>query len=189
MSIQSKKHFNHKFLSSNADLFETIQNRIVAGNYGATVIVPHVCNNIDLFGAGFAAQVSHHYPSVKQDYHLLGKNFLKNNLGYSQILKVYEEPKFKHKLYFVNMIAQNGIKSNSNPRPINYAGLTKSMVSVAHFITLNTGWLKKTENVEIHCPKFGSGLAGGNWSFISDLIDDIWGQFHVVVYNYVINNK
>jgi hypothetical protein len=57
------------------------------------------------------------------------------------------------------------------------------MVSLAYYIDHNTGFLNKTEKVEIHCPKFGSGLAGGNWAFIEDLIEDIWGKYSVTVYN------
>jgi hypothetical protein len=169
---------------TNHDLFETIKKRVTAGNSGCTVIVPHVCNNIDLFGAGFAAQVADRYPNVKDNYHMLGKNFLKANLGYSQILNVYEDPKFKHKLIFVNMIAQNGIKSIKNPRPLNYFALAKSMSQVSSFINSNTDFKNKQESIEIHAPKFGSGLSGGNWNFISDLIEDIWGKFFVTVYNY-----
>jgi len=172
------------YITYNSDLFEQIKNRINAGNGGATVFVPHVCNNIDLFGAGFAAQVAQYYPSVKQDYHLLGKNFLRNNLGHSQILKVFEDQKFKHKLYFVNMIAQNGIRGKDNPRPLNYLALVKSMNSLSQFIHMNTGFLYKNEKIEIHAPKFGSGLAGGNWNFISDLIEDIWKPYNVFIYNY-----
>lgn len=164
------------------DIFANIANRIRAENKGATVIVPHVCNNIDLFGAGFAAQVANNYPEVKANYHMLGKSFLKNNLGHAQIIKVYEEPKYRHKLYFVNMIAQNGIKGPNNIRPLNYAALTKSMVQVSSFIRTNTGFLNKSEQIEIHAPKFGSGLAGGNWHFISDLIEDIWGQYNIFIY-------
>ena len=40
------------------------------------------------------------------------------------------------------------------------------------------------KKVEINSPKFGSGLAGGNWYFINDLIEDIWGDFNVYIYNY-----
>jgi len=172
------------YISSNHNLFDVIRDRVTCGNNGCTVFVPHVCNNIDLFGAGFAAQIAEKYPTVKQDYHLLGKHFLKNNLGYSQILKVYEDNKFRHKLFFVNMIAQNGIKSQNNMRPLNYLALVKSMNSLSQYIATKTGYVNKTEKIEIHCPKFGSGLAGGNWPFVSDLINDIWGQFNVIVYNY-----
>jgi hypothetical protein len=169
---------------SNHDLFSSVKERINAGNTGATIIVPHVCNNIDLFGAGFASDVATNYPIVKENYHLLGKNFLKANLGYSQFVQVSENKTYKHKLYIVNMIAQNGIKSHNNTRPLNYFALAKSMSKISQHITMNTGFLNKTEKVEIHCPKFGSGLAGGDWDFITDLIEDIWGKFFVTVYNY-----
>lgn len=172
-----------KYTNLNGNIFSIIENRISSGNDGATVFVPHVCNNIDLFGAGFAAQVGDFYPSVKANYHMLGKTFLSKNMGYSQILKVKEDTKYKHKLYFVNMIAQNGTRSALNNRPLNYYGLVKSMLSLAQYIDQNTGFMNKTEKVEIHCPKFGSGLAGGNWLFISDLIEDIWNKYPVFVYS------
>jgi hypothetical protein len=174
----------HKYIITNRDIFECIENRIRAGHAGATVIVPHVCNNLDLFGAGFAASVADVYPSVKANYHMLGKTFLKSNLGHSQILKVKEDKKYRHGLYFVNMIAQNGIRSHNNPRPLNYAALVKSMIQISQFINNQTGFSNKTENVEIHAPKFGSGLAGGNWNFISDIIEDVWSKYNVYIYNH-----
>lgn len=183
MSILINKN-KSSFVYSNNNLFEIAMNRVTATHNGATVIVPHVCNNIDTFGAGFAAQVAKYFPIVKENYHLLGKNFLKNNLGHSQFIDVYENKQYKHKLIFVNMISQNGIRSNTNPRPLNYAALCKAMVSVSSYIRMNTEWLQKNQYVEIHAPKFGSGLAGGNWNFISDIIDDVWSKFFVTIYNY-----
>lgn len=182
--MTTKSSLNPKYLLTNQDIFESIEKRISAGYAGATVIVPHVCNNLDLFGAGFASAIANEYPVVKANYHVLGKTFLRNNLGHSQIVKVKEDKKYKHGLYVVNMIAQNGLKSNSNPRPINYAALAKSMIQVSSFIQNNTGFNTKTEQIEIHTPKFGSGLAGGNWNFISDLIEDIWGRYTVFVYQH-----
>ena len=172
---------NHSMFSS-ANIFEMSKNRVSSETNGATVFIPHVCNNIDLFGAGFAADIADKFPSVKADYHMLGKNFLKNNFGYAQIIKVMEETRHKQKLYIVNMIAQNGVQSNNNPRPLNYFALAKSMGLLSSFILSNTGYLNKSENIEIHCPKFGSGLAGGNWNFISELIEDVWGRYNVTVH-------
>jgi hypothetical protein len=174
----------HKYIISNKNIFDTAESRINAEHNGATVLIPHVCNNIDLFGAGFAAAIADRYPESKANYHMLGKNFLRQNLGHAQIIKIKEDPKYKHSLYIVNMIAQNGIRNPSNPRPLNYAALTKSMVQLSHFIHMNTEFSKQTDKIEIHAPKFGSGLAGGNWNFISDLIDDIWSKFFVTIYNY-----
>jgi len=82
------------------------------------------------------------------------------------------------------MIAQNGIRSENIPRPLNYLSLVKAMNSLSQYIHFNTGFANKTENIEIHAPKFGSGLAGGNWNFIANLIEDIWKPYNVYVYNY-----
>jgi hypothetical protein len=182
--MQSYVKTKHNFITTNKNIFDISKQRVNGDSAGCSIFVPHVCNNIDLFGAGFAAQVADKYPMVKANYHMLGKSFLQKNMGYSQIVEVYEEPVYKHKLFFVNMIAQNGIKNGSNLRPINYLGLVKAMNSLSMFISNYTKDSNRSEKVEIHCPKFGSGLAGGDWNFISYLIDDIWSKIPVIVYNY-----
>lgn len=161
------------------DLFDNIEQIVRAGNNGSSVIVPHVCNNIDLFGAGFAAETARHYPIVKENYHLLGKSFLQNNLGYVQFVEVLSDKKYEHKLVFANMIAQRGIiNKTSNPRPLNYLALVKSMVGVSQYISKNFDG-----DVQIHAPKFGCGLAGGNWKFVEELVNDIWVQQSVFIYD------
>lgn len=180
----SDKNHSHIFSTSNSNIFDTVKEIVNSDHNGSTVFIPHVCNNVDAYGAGFAWHVSQHFPKAKADYHMLGKKFLKDNFGYAQIIKVYEQPKYRHGLYIVNMIAQNGIISHNNQRPLNYLALTKAMNNLSQFIISNTGFVNGTEKIQIHCPKFGSGLAGGNWHFISDLIDDIWNRYNVIVYNY-----
>jgi hypothetical protein len=77
------------------------------------------------------------------------------------------------------MIAQNGLFSHDNPRPLNYAYLVKSMLQIKKYMTTNYG----VDNpIEIYSPKFGSGLAGGDWNFIENLIEDIWNQFKVLIF-------
>ena len=103
--MQTKTRQNQNlYLINNNDIFECIKKRTRAESNGSTIIVPHVCNNIDLFDAGFAGQIAQYYPEVKANYHMLGKTFLKNNLGHAQIIKVYEQPKYKHKLYLYRCI-------------------------------------------------------------------------------------
>lgn len=182
--MQSYVKNKHKFILSNKNIFDIIQSRVKAANNGCSIFVPHVCNNIDQFGAGFAAQVADRFPSVKANYHMLGKSFLQKNMGYAQIVQVAEEQTYKHKLFFVNMIAQNGVRSESNPRPLNYFALVKSMNLLSNYITNYIAASNMSVNVEIHCPKFGSGLAGGDWNLISYLIDDIWNKFPVIAYNF-----
>lgn len=160
------------------DLFYKIEDNIRAGNNGTSILVPHVCNNINLFGGGFADAVSQHYPEVKENYHLLGSKFLKNSLGYVQFVEVLKIPNFNHRLIFANMIAQNGIINKKNPRPLNYFALAQCMNNVKKYIQQHFN----DEPIQIRCPKFGCGLAGGNWTFIKDLINDIWYSNNVYIY-------
>lgn len=173
----------HKFVTiQNTDIFNSVKERINAKNNGATVFVPHVCNNVDLFNTSFAQKIENFYPIVASNYHMIGKTSSKNYLGYSQIIEAKKDSTYGHKLFFINMIAQNGLKNHLNPRPLNYMYLSNCMYEAIRYIKKNTGILNKTEKVEIHAPRFGTGISGGNWSFISDLIDDIWGSVPTYIY-------
>jgi hypothetical protein len=167
------------------NLFDNIINKIQTSQTSHTIIVPHVCNNINLFDAGFAGQISIRYPVVKANFHLLGKDA---KLGYTQFVKAYENTKKESEIVFANMISQNGTIGALNKRPLNYAFLMRCMLDVKQFIQNKTK--EDTEQIiEIHCPKFGSGLAGGQWSFIHQLIIDIWKNIPVYVYDYDNRNK
>ncbi len=162
----------------NANIFDAAESKVFGGNFCSSVIIPHVCNNINAFGAGFAGAVSDKYPAVKENFHLLGS---KAKLGNVQYISTKRNNSHKTQLIFANMIAQNRLTSKDNPRPLNYEALVNCMVDIRRFTeTL----INREENkVEIHCPKFGSGLAGGNWIFIANLIEDIWSDLDVFVYS------
>lgn len=177
MNIKTKKNEN-LFIVQNQDIFASIKDRINAENLGSTVIVPHVCNNVNGFGAGFAGDTAHHYPIVKDNFHLLGT---KAKLGHCQFVTAESNITYKHSIIFANMIAQNGIISKNNIRPLNYAALAYCMTAVKAYVS---DFIKTNDtNIEIHAPKFGSGLAGGNWIFIQELITDIWSNCPVFIYN------
>ena len=167
----------------NKQFFYTIHDNIfnhISINKNTSILLPHVCNNIDLFGGGFAAAIGSKYPIVKENYHLLGKSFLGKNPGHTQFITVEQNKQYNSKLVVANMIAQNGTISNKNKRPLNYLSLCKSMINVRQYIKQN---FDQDQNVQIHAPKFGSGLAGGNWAFISCLIEDIWDGIPVFIYD------
>jgi len=179
MSIKTNKINYNKFaFLKNTNIFEQINQRIKSGQKGATVIVPHVCNNVNAFGAGFAGEVSTIYPTVKANFHMLGS---KSKLGHTQFVSVAKEEKYKHSIIFANMIAQNKLLSHDNKRPLNYGALVYCMNQVrTHIKDLESN--TEMSRIEIHAPKFGSGLAGGHWNFIADLIDDIWYDIPVFIY-------
>jgi hypothetical protein len=141
------------------------------------VIVPHICNNKNAFGGGFTGYIDRHYPVVKQNFHLLGN---RSRLGTVQYISVAKENLYKREIIFANMIAQNGTISTNNSRPLNYQSLVLCMTDIYNFIV--SFKKEKDDVIEIHAPKFGSGLAGGNWKFIEHLIEDIWTNIPVFIY-------
>ena len=179
----TKKIAELPYMNSFADIFERTEDRITTDKnskiLGCNVIIPHVCNNVNGFGAGFAGAVADRYPLVKQNFHMLGNDAA---LGYVQFVTDKQDPIYRNKLIFANMIAQNGLVGKTNARPLKYHALVACMSKVKKFADdLAKG--EEGNGVEIHAPKFGSGLAGGNWNFITDLIEDIWGQFNVTIYS------
>lgn len=174
----NKNSNNINIVKSGQDIFTQSLAAVNGQHNGTSIFIPHVCNNINLFGAGFAAQVGEKFPIVKDNFHLMGQTA---KLGQVQNILVAHNKAYGHRLYVCNMIAQNGVKGPKNHRPINYGALCYCMNDVKNFI----GQLKKNgdvNKVQIHAPKFGSGLAGGDWNFVSSLIEDIWNNLEVYIY-------
>jgi hypothetical protein len=184
MGKNKMKNNNNIHVLKNQDIFVTIED-ILRSNNSYNIVVPHVCNNINAFGAGFASAISQNYPVVKANFHMLGNQA---KLGYTQFITTRENNKNKSKIVIANMIAQNGLIDRiKNPRPLNYASLMSCMINIKNFVTkLN---LESEIKTQIHAPKFGSGLAGGNWNFIENLIEDIWGNIPVFIYQKIDNKK
>lgn len=165
----------HSFSTSKDDIFSISYSFVNSDKQPSTIIIPHVCNNIGLFGGGFSGEIGRAFPEVASNFYVGGK--LK--LGHTQTVTSYINKQNNNSIIVANMIAQNGVISKQNRRPLHYPSLIKCMYNINTII----GDLKNRDlSVRIHCPKFGSGLAGGNWNFISDLIDDIWSNNEVTVF-------
>lgn len=166
------------------DIFSVANSRVVTKENGATVIIPHVCNNVNAFGAGFADAVARKFPIVKENFHLLRQP----TIGQNQNISVINNKEYGHELIVVNMICQNGLIGPKNYRPLNYGALSVCMYGVKNLVR-SMNRQSDTNPVEIHAPKFGSGLAGGDWNFIEQLIHDIWLDSPVYIYTTNKNNK
>lgn len=172
------RHNENKFPLLKVDIFQNAINRINAGKTGCHVIIPHVCNNVNIFGGGFTKDLSERYPIVRENFHLLGAAA---KLGKVQYIEVDKNKIYGYKLIVANMIAQNGTIGPKNSRPLNYAALVYCMADVKNYCdSLNNNL--ESNGVEIHAPKFGSGLAGGDWFFIQELISDIWKKYETFIY-------
>jgi hypothetical protein len=148
-------------------------------------VIPHVCNNIKKFGAGFTNSLNKTFGKGPYETYMSmdcgSPNGLKNFLGEISVCNIKDEGN----IYVVNMIAQNGVIGALNPKPIKYWALMHCMERVKEFIGGVVGENPDRE-VVIHTCRFGSDLAMGNWEFIKELIEEIWvdSGIDVVIYNY-----
>ncbi len=151
--------------------------------YGSTnevAIIPHVCNDKGVMGAGVALALKKAFSGVEY-YYLKSKHFLGRNSWVNPNTETND-------VIVVNMVAQHNTVSADNPIPLKYKALIECMVGVREDVIRTLHMKPEYEGKEpvIHCPKFGSDLAGGNWDFILELIREIWLEhcIDVVVYEF-----
>jgi hypothetical protein len=140
-----------------------------------TVLIPHVCNDVGVWGAGFVVPLGAKWPAARDRYAAWHRQIeippaatypggLTFKLGATQITEVQARTETDPRVIVCNMVAQRGV---GGPRPLRYNALAACMDQVA-------GEAKKYADPVIRAPLFGAGLAGGTWEFIELLIADCW---------------
>ena len=123
----------------------------------------HVVNNIGLWGAGFVMAVSRRWPQPEEAYYELGSHDY-YPLGLAQFVKVEED------LWVVNMIGQHGVgRRDGGPPPVRYEAIETALKVVA-VACLDPAYRGPYKAVAVHAPRFGAGLAGGDWKIIEQLV-------------------
>jgi len=151
-----------------------------------TVILVHVCNDIGAFGAGIAKTIDTEFPEVGEAYRDWKQKpgNLPFQLGEVQLVQTYanEFPDtFLSDLYVANMIAQKGIRQSGKDfdvhaePPIRYEAVEKCLNTVAV--------IAKSIGACVVGPRFGAGLAGGEWSKIEAIINKTMGDIPVFIYD------
>lgn len=155
------------------------------------IYIPHVCNDIGGWGRGFVLALSSKWTAPERDY----RKAAESGLQLGQVIDSIAE---SGRVYVANMVAQHGTSSGTfsveveradgggsgffSPRPpIRYGALAKCMRHVAA--------LAKQTGAEIHAPRFGSGLAGGDWNVIESMILELWSDAGIPVTIYDLQRK
>ena len=138
-------------------------------------IIAHVCNDAGGWGKGFVLAISARWDAPEFAYRKWHRQGTKPNsptpfrLGLNQLVQV--EPD----LYVMNMVAQHlYYDAVTNPVPISYTALEECLQSL--FVTATE------QNLSVHMPTIGGGLARGNWKLIEGLIQKLKGNVSVTVY-------
>jgi O-acetyl-ADP-ribose deacetylase (regulator of RNase III) len=121
--------------------------------------IAHGVNCQNKMGSGVARALYEKFPSVKEKYHTFCTNTrLSARLGIVQIAPVENDKTI------INMFTQLNYGYDGK-RYVNYAAISKCFKSLVGQIT---------EPIAI--PKIGCGLAGGDWKFVEQLINDTVGD-------------
>jgi O-acetyl-ADP-ribose deacetylase (regulator of RNase III) len=159
--------------------YEVIKGDATAPNVepGHVAIIAHVANDLGAWGKGFVLALSKKWDKPEKEYKkmvqiykdLRDKGSSEPLLGVTQVVPVEPDKAV------ANMVAQRGI---GGKKPLRYAALVSCMTMLALKIKDR---YSDNDHVSIHCPKFGAGLAGGDWTVIEALIKECWCDYGIDV--------
>lgn len=133
-------------------------------------LIVHICNDRGGWGAGFVRAISARWAKPEREYRAWYKG-----LEYDFCMGKVQFVELPGNLYVVNMVAQQGYLSASNPKPICYDSLRKCLEHVAEEA--------KNMGASVHMPRIGTGLAGGEWSLVERIVTETLSEISVTVYD------
>jgi O-acetyl-ADP-ribose deacetylase (regulator of RNase III) len=124
-------------------------------------LICHVCNDIGGWGKGFVLALSRRWTEPEAEYRAWYATGKAGGFGLGEVRFVQVE---RH-AWVANMVAQRGTKKGSSGPPIRYGAVARCLEKVAE---------KAIElSASVHAPRIGCGLAGGDWSRIEPLIEEL----------------
>jgi O-acetyl-ADP-ribose deacetylase (regulator of RNase III) len=121
-------------------------------------------------GGGFAAAVKRRWPSAQKAFteRVVAD---RNALRLGSVLSCALEPD----VTLVSVVAQRGYGPSSRPR-IRYGALRESLLRVLE--------IANERHASVHMPRIGTGLAGGSWPVIEEIIGEVLTRSGVKVFVY-----
>lgn len=122
-------------------------------------LIAHIVNDIGAWGAGFTRAISARWPEAEADYREWMAAARRQGDTLGSILVSRVEPA----LHIVHMVAQQGLRSARNPKPLNLRALSFALEQLGTLaIDLSAA--------AIHMPRIGTGLAGGDWIEVEPML-------------------
>lgn len=132
----------------------------------------HICNDSGGWGRGFVLAVSNRWTEPEKAYREWHREQYSHSCGFKlgniQLIKVSQD------ITVINMIAQEGYGSGGRP-PVRYEALEQCLEKVSVSA--------KVHEASVHGPRFGTGLAGGNWTQIEPIIERTMKELSVTIYD------
>jgi O-acetyl-ADP-ribose deacetylase (regulator of RNase III) len=131
---------------------------------GTFDVIIHGCNCFNIMGAGIAKQIAETFVGPYSPASVDKSTNVGDESKLGCFTFGYHKRKDSSILIIINAYTQYGCATKDNPRVVDYDAV-KSAFSGIYDIIKNVPYLK------IGYPVIGAGLAGGNWSIISEIID------------------
>lgn len=126
------------------------------------LLIPHICNDIGAWGAGFVLAISKRWPEPEAAYRAWKQEHSDKIAGRFGLGNV-QFVKCKGEVTLANMIAQHNVRPLEGKLPIRYDALEICLNKVADYAIEN--------KMVIQMPRIGTGLAGGLWENIEPIIE------------------
>lgn len=135
-------------------------------------LIMHVCNDVGGWGRGFVLALSKRWKEPERAY----RERRAWRLGEVIFARVEGTPGSPDRITVANMVAQHDIKTCAacGHVPIRYDALRYCLETVAR---------TTPDAYTIHAPRFGSGLAGGDWTVAEAMIEKILKDREVYIYD------
>lgn len=129
---------------------------------GLKVLLQVVNDKAITWGAGFSRALREKWPAAQREF----SNWVLSNrrefkLGSVHLARIADD------LILASLVAQKGYGEASAPR-IRYGALQHALTTVAA--------LANTNSASIHMPRIGTGLAGGTWAIVEEIVLQTLGQ-------------
>jgi len=132
-------------------------------------VFAHGCNCIGGFGAGIALQFSTKFPASKEAY-VKKHQTIGWKLGEVQLVKEANK-------IIANCATQYGYGKYGNKKiHADYNAIETCFKKLYKYV--------KENNKSIAIPKIGAGLAGGDWQVISKIIEEIFHDIEIEVWEF-----
>lgn len=145
-----------------------------AGNH----VIVHCCNNIGAWGAGFVLALSERWPMAEKKYRgaFDGSIPAPHELGDVIWANVHGGlPGDRTDLFVANLIGQDGVGRNKAGRPpIRYDAIDQGLLKIGSAIV-------DRYPAQVHMPRMGCGLAGGDWGVIEALVKSNLSSYDIPV--------
>lgn len=142
---------------------------ISAAKAGEVNVIAHQCNCFNNMGRGIAPQIAKAFPEAEQadDKTLKGDE---RKLGRLSVGRNKE-----YNILIFNLYGQYGHwKKPDGSINTDYDALRSALKEMSAYLTILD---------QVGLPKLGCGLGGGDWSIVSEIIEEELGDFDVTIYS------